>query len=214
MKTNRILLVVAILAFAVCSFAQGPGGGRGGRGYGGGPAQLLQRKDVQADLNLTDDQKTKLTALQDEMRPKMREAFQSANGDREAMRTAIEKITADMMKAVNDILTPQQQTRLKEINIQISGARVILQKDIQEALKLTDDQKAKIKSINDTATEANNSVRDKMRNQELDRESAMAAMKKNNDALNSELAKVLTEDQTAMLKKMAGAPFKADADQG
>src|SRR5690348_11088508 len=72
MKISKMIVAFAIAALACGAFAQ-RGQGRGfGRGFGGvsvsNPTQLLSRADVQADLNLTDDQKVKLEDIQQKMR--------------------------------------------------------------------------------------------------------------------------------------------------
>src|SRR5690348_10283910 len=65
-------IVLGVLVFGALSLAQG-GGGRQ-RGFGGGmggrnnPAMLLRRSDVQADLGITADQKSKLDDLMTSMR--------------------------------------------------------------------------------------------------------------------------------------------------
>ena len=75
---HRGLFVAALLVCAALVSAQGGGGGQGrgqggGRGFGGGFGQfgrgggsemnLAMRKDVQADLGVTEDQKKKLEEL-------------------------------------------------------------------------------------------------------------------------------------------------------
>lgn len=79
MMRNKILVVAAMALLAAVSFGQGgpqggPGGGPGGPGFGpgggySGPSRLIMRKDVQTDLGLTDEQKTKIQALLKANRP-------------------------------------------------------------------------------------------------------------------------------------------------
>jgi Spy/CpxP family protein refolding chaperone len=84
----KLMAVLAVAVVAVSSFAQGGGGG--GRGFGqfgrgggmqdGSGAFLLNREDVQGELKLTTDQKSKLDTIRQAQRDKMREAFQGGGG--------------------------------------------------------------------------------------------------------------------------------------
>ena len=60
-------LAVALVLSAQVASAQRPGG-FGGGGFGGG-AMLLGTPEVQKELNISDDQKTKLRELMSELRP-------------------------------------------------------------------------------------------------------------------------------------------------
>lgn len=216
MKLLRNLLVVcAALVVASAAMAQG-GGGQGRQGFrmmGGGDSSgtmLLQRADVQKELAITDDQKTKLQGLQDKARDDMREIFQNANGDRDAMRQGMQKYMAQMQKDVAAILTKEQTARLKEINIQISGNRAATFPDIQKELGLSADQISKIKDLGTKQQEANQALFQKVQSQEITREELQDNMKKNNDTYDAEVGKILTDAQKAKLKTMGGKEFKQD----
>src|SRR5262245_18667931 len=65
----KLAAAVAVVASVSDAMAQG-GQGRGrGRGFGGGVSALvlIQNETVQKDLEVTDDQKTKLTTVVDEL---------------------------------------------------------------------------------------------------------------------------------------------------
>ena len=213
---TRIIVVAALAAFATLSFGQGRGGfGMFGGGGGLMPSSfLVSRTDVQTDLKLTDDQKTKLLDLQQSSRSKMREIFTNANGDRDKMQADFKTFNDEMVKQVNAILTPDQQTRAHQIAIQLAGNGAALDPGVQKDLSLTDDQKTKITALQKTMNDANQSIGEKIRNQEIDRTEAQASMQKNRDTLNTEIGKVLTDDQKASLKKMGGATFTADPPPG
>ncbi|HMS55156.1 MAG TPA: hypothetical protein PKA27_07110 [Fimbriimonadaceae bacterium] len=211
MKLARIAVIAALSTLAAMSFAQGRM--MMGMGGGGGKAMLLNREDVQRDLALTSTQKDKLEGAREEMMEKMREAFTAAResgGDMSAVRPQMEKMMKESEKTLLAILTPEQAKRLKEISIWINGNRSLLDEEIQKDLKMTDDQKSKAKNLQTKQGEAMQSLFEKMRNQEIDREEMQAAMKKNNDILDAELGKLLTADQAAQLKSMKGKEFKAD----
>jgi hypothetical protein len=74
---------------------------------------------------------------------------------------------------------------------------------------------SKIKSIQDQAKAANDSVRQKADSGDIDRASAQASFQKNQKALDSALGSVLTDDQKAALTKMGGKHFESTSqDQG
>lgn len=219
----KSVLVLGVAVLAAVSLAQG-GGGRGqGFRFGGGMndasgVNLLRREDVQAELKITDDQKSKITAQNEAMRDKMREAFQNGGGggDREAMMATMQKMQAENTKTTLAILNDDQKKRLKELAVQRMGNSAITAADLQKDLGVTDEQKTKIKELQDKQNEATQSLFEKMRNQEIDREQMQASMKKNTDAMNAELGKILTDAQKSKIKEMSGKPFtfKEEAPRG
>lgn len=245
MKRKTLAVLVAILAVGAMAAAQGgppqggpPQGGPGGRMFFGGPGgpggpggnklMLLQRNDVQTDLQLTADQKTKLSELQKKQRGQMRGPGGPGGPgdgggeppDPEQMRAEMEKRMKEQDAQVNAILTSDQQKRLKEIAIQLQGNSAILQEDVQKELGITDNQKDAIEA----AMQAQRDQMDEMRENGGgpgeggpggDRQAMMAAMKKMQDSLNTELGKVLTTEQAAKLKAMGGKTFvRKDPERG
>lgn len=223
----KSVIVVSLLAIGACAIAQqGQGGGRQGGGRGGqfgmmgrggmgGPASLINRTDVQEDLKLTAAQKEGLAKLQEkqqeERRAMMEEMRNSGGGgfDREAMTKMMQESQAKNEKAVNALLEPGQITRLKEIWVQLQGNRAILDAKIQEELGFDQAQKDAVKALQDKQAEAMQSLMEKMRNQEIDREQMTEISTKNNETMNTELGKIMKPEQAAKLKTMGGAPFKA-----
>lgn len=218
----KSVILVSLLAISVTAIAQqGQGGGRGqggmmqGRGgMMGGPASLINRTDVQADLQLTDAMKAELTKHQEKQREEQRAMFENMrNGgggmDREAMQKMMTENQAKNEAAIKAIIGEAKWKRLTEINIQLQGNRAILDPKVQEALGFDDGQKAAVKALQEKQMEAAASLREKMQNQEIDREQMQEISRKNSETLNTELGKVLKGDQAEKLKAMGGAPFKA-----
>ena len=238
----RIGAIVSFAALMAVAMAQPGGGGQGGgqgrgQGQGGGRGQggfgqrggmmgmqdpsginLVGRKDVQKDLKLSEDDVKKIDAIlaaqREEMQAQMENMRSGGGFDRDAMQAAMQKMQAETKKKLEAVLKPEHFKRLKEIAIQLAGNRALMWEDVQKALKLDAEQIAKIKELNTKMQEANNAIREKMRNEELDREAAMAAMQKNNETLNAELAKILKPEQADAFKAMGGEPFKAEQQPG
>ncbi|MFO0045585.1 MAG: hypothetical protein ACK53G_09115 [Armatimonadota bacterium] len=216
---KKLLIGIAVLALAIFSQAQ-RGQGMGmmmGQG-GGNPLMLLAREDVQEDLALTSEQKEKLLEFtgQEAMRNRFMKFMQDSGMSFEDMRSEegrkklapmMEKMQADMKKEIEAVMTPAQVKRLGEINVQFNGNRSVMQKDIAKALAITEAQQTKIDALNKGVGEARRALMEKMRNKELSMEEFQEKNKKNDDILNSEIGKVLTDAQKAKLSEMGGKKF-------
>src|SRR5439155_18465089 len=123
--------------------------GEGRRGFGGGfggPGALLQNESVQKELKLSDEQVKKIKDASQSIRDKHRDDFEAVRkleGDeaREKGQELMKTVGEETKKAMADILTPEQNKRFKEIQLQQEGARAFNEADVQKALSLTDDQK-------------------------------------------------------------------------
>lgn len=67
-------------------------------------------KELQTQLKLSDDQTTKITAIYKAQAAKMDSVRTAANGDRDAMRSAMGPIRTATTAQVKAILTPDQAT--------------------------------------------------------------------------------------------------------
>ncbi len=240
MKIARNLLLVSLLAVTSLALAQGGGQGRGqgrggfGQGRGGGmtPMTLLMRGDVRKDLELSEEQISKVEALQPQrgqggagggqrgqgggqggggQRQGGGQGGQMTDEQRAAMQEAARKRAEEQKAAIAGILSPAQVTRLAEIGYQLQGNMAILQPDTQKALGLDEKQIAAIKDLQSKQQEANQALFQKMRDQELTREELTEKMTKNTDIMKAELGKILKAEQAAKLKAMGGTkPFVAD----
>jgi hypothetical protein len=216
---KKLLIGIAVLALAVFSQAQ-RGQGMGmmmGQG-GGNPLMLLAREDVQEDLALTSEQKEKLLEFtgQEAMRSRFMKFMQDSGMSFEDMRSEegrkklapmMEKMQAEMKKEIEAVMTPAQVKRLGEINVQFNGNRSVMQKDIAKAVAITETQQTKIDALNKGVGEARRALMEKMRNQELSMEEFQEKNKKNDEILDAEIGKVLTDAQKAKLSEMGGKKF-------
>jgi hypothetical protein len=213
---KKLICGVILLATTISVLAQGGGMRMMSGGGGGNPIMLLQREDVQEDLGLNDDQKGKLTDIQSGMRDRFMKIFTESGVSFEEMRTPegrkkmepmMAKVQADLKNEIDGILTPAQSKRLMEIFIQMEGNKAVNNADVAKEVKLTDEQKAGIKKLQEKVQEAMRGLGEMMRNGELDRDGMMEKMKKNNEVLDSEIGKLLTDAQKAKLKEMGGKAF-------
>jgi len=214
---TKLAVLATLLALVTGAVAQGGGGGGQGRGmrFQPTPTMILRSKDVQTDLKLTDDQTKKLTDIQAKQQEEMQSMFQNAQSSGTPPDPAAMKKISDSYKAQYEaVLTPEQNKRLKEIFIQWRKNQAILDPDVQAALGITADQKAKIDDLASNFQKANAELGQKIRNNEITREDATPIRDKNNATYEEDLGKVLTPDQASKLKEMGGAPFTGKIQMG
>ncbi|MBS1521623.1 MAG: hypothetical protein JST50_11545 [Bacteroidetes bacterium] len=87
------------------------------RAQGGGMRRSPEdrAKALQTQLKLTDDQTTKVTAIYKVQATKMDSVRTAANGDRDAMRSAMMPLMKDTNDKIKAILTPDQATAYDKI---------------------------------------------------------------------------------------------------
>ena len=87
------------------------------RAQGGGMRRSPEdrAKDLQTQLKLNDDQTTKITAIYKAQATKMDSVRTAANGDRQAMRSAMMPLMKDTNDKIKAILTPDQATAYDKI---------------------------------------------------------------------------------------------------
>jgi Spy/CpxP family protein refolding chaperone len=197
--------MVALLAAP--AMAQGQG-----RGFGmmGGGAGLLANKSVQQEIKASDEQVSKLNALAEELRGKQREAFQgfqdlSQEERREKMQAFQRTMQAEIDKGLKDVLKPEQTKRFNQISTQTAGVNAFATPRVADALKLTDDQKGKIRDI---AQETQGQMRELFQEIQNDREAGMKKMAELRKSSTEKAIAVLTADQRTTWKDLTGEPFE------
>jgi hypothetical protein len=189
---------LAVLSLAVSVEAQERGRGRGGQGFGGGgfggggPLQLLQRRDVQEELELLDDQKQQITALAEKSRERAGEAFRrGGDGDRAAALATLQRFNEETQAEINKILLPHQAKRLSQIEVQ-SRMRFSLAPTGQVA-----DQLGLSESDQDK-------LREKAQGLEQELAKKTAEIRRQ---LQEQLMAEMSPDQRTKFKEMLGEPF-------
>lgn len=231
----RRFLSVTLPVVAVCmlasnvALAQGQGG-RGGRGGGfggfgggmggGGVGFLLGNEQVQKELKMSEDQVSKVRDIG-------REAFAGFGGgggqrgadlseeERTKRREEMAKRAEETNKKYLAVLDADQTTRVKQIQLWVSGAAgVASNEEAAKELKLTDDQKAALKAINEEAGKkrmelfgAGGGGRGASDEERTKRREQMASLQKDTEA---ECQAVLTDEQKSQFAKMRGPKFELD----
>ena len=213
-KTLPLLVVATgLILLATDVMAQGPGGrGRGGRGGGGqgrgGIQALLQREDVQRELEITDDQMEELRELGQNrgdrsQREKMREELEGLSDDerQEKLQEMRQKRTEDQKAQLGEVLLPQQIRRLEQLTAQFTvsaaGGQAMFRGAIAEQLGLTEKQKEELQE----------------KAEELQKEynKRMAKLRKE---MQEELLEELSPEQRKKFHDMMGESFEFEQTQG
>jgi hypothetical protein len=210
--------LIAILAGQALTQEKGKGKGRGPRfGAGGGMyAMLVQNKGVQKELNLTEDQSKKAADVAKEIRDKHKSEYdelQNLQDYMERFRKMGEVnrvVDQETIKAFDDVLKPEQVTRLKQIELQQRGPRALTDPSVQTALKLTDEQKEKVRTIWQDAMSELAGLRQGGGGFNEETRKKMAEV--NKDALKS-IQAVFTDEQKKTWKEMTGEPFEVKFDR-
>lgn len=100
----------------------GFGGGRGGGGFGGGGRGGLA-ETIRNEFELTSEQDRKLDEIMETQGDNMRRAFQSAGGDRQAMRARMQSMRAAMERELETVLTPEQLDKLRTLRGGTAGGK-------------------------------------------------------------------------------------------
>lgn len=172
---GTMLFVCAVAVFSTLTFAQPSGGGDrpnngrdrgrapggdfafggGNFAFGGGIEGLIRNQEVKNQLGLSEEQISKLVKLSEESRPR-RNDRQPGSGppsreELQKFREEFEKRADENQAKINQILTSEQQEKYKTLQFQLIGGldSPFLGIRALEVLNLTDEQKAKLKAIND-----------------------------------------------------------------
>lgn len=215
---NKWVLALAAVSIASLTVAtaaaqrpdRGPGGGfgrRGGFGFGGGGASSLMlagSEAVQAELKVTEEQKTAL----DETRREMFQGFRRGGDGERPSREDFQARMAEQEKKVNSILNEEQQKRLTEIRYQVMGIPGILRDEgASKELNVTAEQRQTVDGLMDEQREAMQELREAVEVGAVAREAMGEEMEKLRKEMEEKSTAVLTEEQQAKVKEMMGKPF-------
>lgn len=99
---------------------------------------LLATASVRKEIKLTDEQAQKFRAIAKEVRD-----------NQPNIQKVIQETRDRINKAIPDILSKEQATRLQQIKLQVNGILPFTRTEVQEKLKLTAKQKTEIQDIAD-----------------------------------------------------------------
>jgi hypothetical protein len=195
--------VAIVVAMAQVAEAQREGGRRGGRfGRGGGisSVQLVsQSEEVQAALNLTEEQKGKAEEINDQFRDDVRDLFQAGGGGG-FPREEMQKLNQETSAKLAEILDEAQQKKLMGILIQVNGANALFDSSIAKELTITEDQRTSLAEVRDENRQAMRDADDE--SEDLTREERRAKDRELRAEADKKLLAVLTTDQQSQYEAL------------
>lgn len=201
--------LVVLMAAAAPAQERGQGrGGAGGFGGGfgggaGGKVGLVQNPQVQQELKLTDEQKSKVSEIATRVREAGPQRGQGGGqGDREQIREraqALARVVADEEKKLDEILNDEQKTRLEQISLQVTGVRAINRDDVASKLGLSDEQKEKVQAALRVQRGQGGGGQGQPN---------AAALRERRQQLEEQVLAVLTDEQKQKWTELKGAPFE------
>jgi serine/threonine protein kinase len=168
----------------------------------GGPLLLLEQPSVREELKLTEEHARQVGHLA----ARRRAAFwESPDVSLERWRTKFEELAAQE-KAVLEGLRPEQARRLKQIAWQEGGASAFSDPELLDALQLDEEQREKIRAIQDEARRATWFAPRPGGPRPEDWKKAEDAWRDSRDKVLA----VLKADQEALWMELTGEPFKGE----
>jgi Spy/CpxP family protein refolding chaperone len=207
MRLCKLALALGVAAL-LASPALAQRGGRGGP-FGGGAQLLENNKSVQEELKMDKDQIDKVKEALAKVREDHKDDIAKLRDRDTPMEERMEigrKIGEANTKAIAGILKPEQEKRWKQMQHQMQGVGMFNDAEVQKTLSLTDDQKDKIKTINeDLQKERRELFQGGAGGDFQEMRKKMEAM--NKEAMNKAKS-VLTADQKKTLDNLTGKPFE------
>ncbi len=215
MKTLSMLALVISMAFLGADRAQAQRPGGRGMGMMGGMAGMgvLMSEAGQKELNLSEEQVTKVQDLAESTRETMREKMGSLQDlpqeeRQQKMMATMREVNESTTKELKEILKPEQLKRYHEIEIQMAGVNAFNLPAVAEKLNLTADQKEKITSIESDMREEMQSFRE---DNQGDFQAMFQKMTEVREGAKKKALALLTDDQKETWKEMTGKPFEMPA---
>ena len=172
-----------------------------------GAAMLLRDEKVQTELKLTDDQKAAFMKIGD----KYKDDIAKARGDMDfkKMGELFQAASADVEKAVPDVLKADQIKRLHQLEVQAGGLGAFTKDDVATALKLTDKQK---KDIDELKTELDKDVQEMFKDAPRGDQAKMGELFKKSQAMRKDAVDktitTLSDDQKKTWTDLNGDKFE------
>jgi hypothetical protein len=206
-------ILVAVLATVPVQPAQEP---RTAPQASGTAEALLLHPEVQTELKLNGQQIEKIDAIRRVVRENHKEDFNKLRNlgveERRRQEAALSSaVSQEIMTAVREVLQPVQAKRLEQVHLQRQGLRAFGDPQVEKALRLTDEQKAKLKIVaEDTAKEVRALFSPRARNAFPEALKKVEALRKT--AVEKSVA-LLTDEQRKLWREMIGDPFGATLEQ-
>ncbi|MDJ0732580.1 MAG: Spy/CpxP family protein refolding chaperone [Nostocaceae cyanobacterium] len=188
------------------------------------PLSLIQNEQIKKELQLTENQSAKIKQIEQDFRAAITQRVSGVTFkglDKTQKEAKIKEISKDLDKEIQEarkkvgaVLKPEQETRWKQIVLQIYGWGVLTKDEYSSELKLTSKQQEEMNQLRDqmiTKMRANWQNPD---NKNEPREKVIASNRQRLEQIvkntNEEALDVLTPEQKKNLEKLKGKKFNLD----
>lgn len=206
--SNVLILGIALVLVQpsqLCAQRRGQGGLRLGSATA---AQLLQLESVQKELKLTDEQKGKAAAINESVISARRQLFANTAKDSNERGPKVAELNKNTDNDLKKTLDEGQWKRLREIVLQVNDGAELDKEDVQQALKINDEQKTKLADIRKQNAAARREALAQLQGEA--RATKEAELYREG---NKKLLEVLSPEQKKQFEDMQGAKFKLDLTQ-
>ncbi|MDE3183577.1 MAG: hypothetical protein KGM16_09180 [Bacteroidota bacterium] len=159
----------------------------------------FQKGKMMQDLNLTEDQKTQLKSMREQMKQQHSAIQNDASLTADQKKEKMKSLRQSQMQKMNAILTPDQQAKMRAFREQ-RGKNQRMQKGHQmmnDQLGLTTDQKNQMKALHESMQQQRNAIQNDAGLSADQKKEKMKALHK--DQMGKVNA-ILTPDQQAKMK--------------
>ena len=164
---------------------------------------LLRQPAVQKELMITDLHGKKIHEFASDQWKKAREIHKLPAAEQDEKYTVLAQ---ENEKFLSNILTPDQHKRLDQIGMQVAGLLWAGRPEIASALKLTSDQKVKLKEIHKEAHKEAVKILSETTPETIKHEEIKQLHEKDKQRLMS----LLTSEQKETWKTLSGPEFKGE----
>jgi hypothetical protein len=168
------------------------------------PARLLTIDAVQAELKLTEAQKSKAAAINETLTVGRHELFAVVKKGTGKRAPKVAELEKQAQASIAALLDDAQEKRLKELLLQVNGASELSKKEVREALSISEDQEKKLDEVRRANAKAR---REALADFDGDRMAKILELQREADA---KLLEVLTDEQRQQFEAMQGEKIKID----
>ncbi len=116
-----------------------------------------------------------------------------------------DELEATNKKFLEETLSAEQRKRLEQITLQVTGLRQLTRPEVVKALKLTDEQVAKFKDLQEEARKALEEIINA-----TERAGKSEKLAKHREETHKKILEILTDEQKTKAKEMVGERFTGE----
>lgn len=213
---SAFVLALGAMFVATAQAQDGPRRGGMMMGRGGSIAGLLGSEQVQKEIKLTDEQKTKVDEAVKAVREEIGEKFTALREleDRSQMREKMQELSTEMDRALmgklRGVLEREQFIRAMQIRLQLRPLADSLEsRFLAERLKITDEQKEKFAAFKADTQKQMTELMSKMREASQEQRGELfGKFRELREGAEKKVLAVLTDDQKKQIEEMKGEKFE------